>query len=341
MLIGNPDGFAPALLDWYDQHARSLPWRMPPGSQRRPDPYHVLVSEVMLQQTTVATVLARYHPFLEQFPDVAALAAAPEEDVLAASAGLGYYRRARSLHACSKALMERHGGIFPEAEEELRELPGIGDYTAAALAAIAFHQPAVVVDGNIERVTARAFAIEEPLPRGKKIIKEAAAAITPHERAGDFAQAMMDLGAGICRPKDPQCLLCPVRTYCAAQTRGIAADLPKKQPKADKKSVQGTMLVLTNKHDQVLCVRRPSEGLFAGMLGLPGGGWDGAPVPTVSTILHEKGAVEHILTHRRLNISVRYGVLTRRLPGTAWWSPEEARAAMPTLFKKALDRGLA
>lgn len=314
---------------------------MRPGSKKRPEPYHILVSEVMLQQTTVATVLSRYHPFLEQFPHVQALAQADEADVLAAWAGLGYYRRARSLHACAKAVVERFDGQFPQTEEELRSLPGIGDYTAAALAAIAFHQPAVVVDGNIERVTSRVFAIEDPLPGAKKKIKDAAASLTPDVAAGDFAQAMMDLGSSVCKPKDPQCLLCPVRAFCAAQSRGIQQELPRKTPKADKKFVQGTMLVLTNRRGEVLCVRRPGEGLFAGMLGLPGGGWDGAPIPKVSAILHEKGQVEHVLTHRKLMISVHAGILTRRLPGTEWCAPDEARAAMPTLFRKALDRGLA
>lgn len=337
---GRAEDFAPALLAWYDVHARTLPWRVPPGEARRADPYHVLVSEVMLQQTTVAVVEKRLPAFLDQFPDVFALAEAPEADVMAAWAGLGYYRRARSLHACAKAVMAEHDGVFPQTEEELKTLPGVGDYTSAAIAAIAFGKPAVVVDGNIERVTARVFAIDDPLPGAKKAVKTAAGKITPEVRPGDYAQAMMDLGARICRPKGPDCLLCPVRSFCCAQALGIEETLPKKAPKKEKKVVAGRMFVLRNDAGHVLCVERPGEGLFGGMLGLPGGGWDGREAPDVTAKLTEAGAITHVLTHRRLEIDVLTGPAGDQHPGGRWLPTDEAREAMPTLFVKALERAL-
>ncbi|MEL6576419.1 MAG: A/G-specific adenine glycosylase, partial [Pseudomonadota bacterium] len=206
-----------ALLDWYDVHARALPWRVGPAARaagERPDPYRVWLSEVMLQQTTVATVTPRFDAFLHRWPNVSALAAAPREDVLAEWAGLGYYARARNLHACAATVAERHGGRFPDTEDGLRALPGIGDYTAAAIAAIAFDRPAVVMDGNIERVMARLFAETEPLPGVKPTLKAHAAALTPQRRAGDHAQALMDLGATICTPKKPACGICPLMEAC-------------------------------------------------------------------------------------------------------------------------------
>lgn len=331
--------FAPVLLAWYDRQARALPWRMPPGGGR-PDPYHVLVSEVMLQQTTAQVVGSRFPQFLAQFPDLATLAEADDGDVMAAWAGLGYYRRARSLHACARVLVSDHGGTFPSTEEELRSLPGIGDYTAAAISAIAFDRPAVVVDGNIERVVARVFGIETPLPAGKKAIRKAASELSPQGRPGDFAQAMMDLGALVCRPRSPDCLLCPVRTFCRAAGTPLAESLPNKAPKRAKKEVYGTMVVLLDRRGRVLCEKRPPSGLFAGMLGLPGGGWDGRDVPEVAVKLRPAGSVTHILTHRRLEIEVLVGSCDGRDGDGQWLPAEEAAAAMPTLFRKALERGL-
>src|SRR5512143_2135282 len=215
---------AEALLAWYARERRHLPWRAEPGET--PDPYKVWLSEIMLQQTTVKAVLPRYALFLRTWPNVSALARADLGEVLAAWAGLGYYARARNLHACARAVVERHGGKFPASESELRALPGIGDYTAAAIAAIAFDVPAAPVDGNIERVIPRRFAIAEPLPQAKEEIRRRAREITPERRAGDFAQAMMDLGATICTPKKPACVLCPWNEDCAARARGEAETFP-------------------------------------------------------------------------------------------------------------------
>ena len=337
--MGTNDGFSDALLAWYDREARVLPWRQGPGEPLA-DPYHVLVSEIMLQQTTVATVLSRYGPFLEQFPNLQALAEAPEADVLAAWAGLGYYRRARALHACAKALMAEHDGVFPRDVKGLLSLPGIGDYTSAAIASIAFGQPAVVVDGNGERVVARVFESEAPLPGAKKELKARAGLLSPQERSGDYAQAMMDLGATICRPRAPQCMLCPVRSFCDARSSGDPERLPVKAAKKAKKEVRGQIFVLLNEADEVLCQQRADKGLLAGMLGLPGGGWDGAPLPPKPAGTVEAGGISHTLTHRQLEIDVLVArVLTSDIQGT-WMPVDEARAAMPTLFRKALERGL-
>lgn len=330
--------FGEVLLAWYDRHARTLPWRIPPGEARQADPYHVLLSEVMLQQTTVAVIRKRFGEFLEQFPTVAALAEAQEGEVTDAWAGLGYYRRARSLHACAKAIVEEHGGVFPQAEEDLRSLPGVGDYTAAAIASIAFGEPAVVVDGNIERIVARVALVTDELPKGKKVIKAAAAELMPGERPGDYAQALMDLGARVCRPKAPDCLLCPVRSFCKAAGTEYAESLPRKAPKREKKIVKGAIYVFTNEAGEVLCVRRPEEGLFARMLGLPGGGWDGSGVPPTDGFTH-RGGITHVLTHRRLEIDVYAGPVPEGIEGT-WLSADEARDSLPTLFVKALERGL-
>ncbi len=223
-----------ALLAWYDRHRRVLPWRAPPG--KRTDPYRVWLSEIMLQQTTVKAVAPYYARFLARWPDVQALAAAPLDDILKAWAGLGYYARARNLHACARAVVERHGGQFPQAENELRALPGIGAYTAAAIAAIAYDAPAMPVDGNIERVIARLYAVETPLPAAKPEIARLARALTPAHRSGDFAQAMMDLGATICTPKRPACALCPWNDGCAAQQRGDAEALPQRAAEARRRA---------------------------------------------------------------------------------------------------------
>ncbi|MEM9810606.1 MAG: A/G-specific adenine glycosylase [Pseudomonadota bacterium] len=333
--------FADDLLAWYDREARVLPWRVGPHDSGRQAPYRVLVSEVMLQQTTVAVVEKRYPEFLERFPDVRVLARADEADVTAAWAGLGYYRRARALHACAKAVVQDHDAVFPEDEATLRTLPGVGDYTSAAIAAIAFDAPAVVVDGNIERVMARVGLIDAPLPKGKKAIKAAAAARTPQKRGGDYAQALMDLGARICRPKAPNCLLCPIRDHCLAAASGDPERLPVKAPKKDKTTVYGRIFVFQNEDHQVLCVRRPAKGLFAGMLGLPGDGWDGSNTMTSKmTGFKDKGSVSHILTHRRLKIDVFVSAQQPQGIKGEWVSLDEAQASLPTLFVKALERAL-
>ena len=249
------------LLAWYDRNARALPWRAPPGAPLA-DPYRVWLSEIMLQQTTVATVRPRFAEFVARWGDVASLAAADEGEVMAAWAGLGYYSRARNLIACARTIVTDHGGRFPSEEAALRSLPGIGDYTAAAIAAIAFGRRAVVIDGNIERVVARLFAIETPLPAAKPLIRRHADTITPDRRAGDFAQALMDLGSGICTPRAPKCLLCPLQRDCRAAALGTPDAFPVKPPKAAKPQRSGTIFWL-EKDDRVLLVRRPPKGCWA------------------------------------------------------------------------------
>ena len=237
------------MLAWYDRHRRKLPWRA--GKGERPDPYRVWLSEIMLQQTTVRAVAPYYVRFLERWGDVRALAAAPIEEVLKAWAGLGYYARARNLHACARAVVERHGGVFPATEAELQLLPGVGSYTAAAIAAIAFDAPASPVDGNIERVMARLFAVERPLPGAKPELRRLAREVTPLRRAGDFAQAMMDLGATICTPKRPACALCPWNQSCAAFARGDAETFPRRTPKREGALRRGAAFVVAGR--TVIC----------------------------------------------------------------------------------------
>ncbi|MCA8931832.1 MAG: A/G-specific adenine glycosylase, partial [Rhodospirillaceae bacterium] len=252
-----------ALLAWYDRHCRRLPWRAEPG--RRADPYHVWISEIMLQQTTVAAVADYFVRFTQHWPTVADLAAAPLDDVLTQWAGLGYYARARNLHRCAQAVAAR-GGRFPETPQELQELPGIGPYTAAAVAAIAFDHPVVPVDGNVERVTARMFAIATPLPTAKPALRAAATAFAGNERPGDMAQALMDLGATVCTPRQPRCVLCPWQEACAARRLGIAAELPAKAAKPEKPLRRGTAYWLTDRDGAVWLRRRPERGLLGGMV---------------------------------------------------------------------------
>jgi A/G-specific adenine glycosylase len=263
-----------ALLGWYDKNARALPWRVSPEARKsgeRPDPYRVWLSEVMLQQTTVATVRPRFEAFLVRWPTIEALAAAPLDAVLSEWAGLGYYARARNLHKCAVAVAAL--GKFPDNEEALRALPGVGDYTAAAVAAIAFDRRAIVMDGNIERVAARLFAVETPLPKAKPELKSAIRSVWPQKRSGDFAQALMDLGAGVCTPRAPKCLLCPLTDHCEGRAKGIAETLPVKAKKAEKPVRRGIAYALVNDKGEVLFERRPEKGLLGGMLGLPGTAW--------------------------------------------------------------------
>ena len=260
-----------ALLDWYDRHRRVLPWRAAPG--QRSDPYRVWLSEIMLQQTTVKAVGPYYARFLARWPNVRALAAAPLDDVLKAWAGLGYYARARNMHACARAVVERHDGEFPQSEAELRALPGIGAYTAAAIAAIAFGARATPVDGNIERVIARLYAIDTPLPAAKPEIFRLASALTPARRAGDFAQAMMDLGATICSPKRPACALCPWNENCAAHARGDAETFPRRLPKREGVLRRGAAFVVCRADGFLLVRTRPAKGLLGGMTEVPTTEW--------------------------------------------------------------------
>ena len=334
-----------ALLHWYDRHARDLPWRNPPGSPLPSDPawpYRVWLSEVMLQQTTVAVVKPYFAKFVATWPTVEALAEADDAEVMSAWAGLGYYSRARNLVKCARAVAARGG--FPQTEAELRELPGLGPYTAAAIAAIAFGERAVVVDANVERVVARLFAIEEPLPGARKLIRERAEAITPPERAGDFAQAMMDLGSSICTTRDPKCLLCPLADMCEAQASDDPARLPVKAAKKPKPERNGRAYWI-ERDAQVWLVTRPGSGMLGGMRALPDDGWsaqaDGsgdAPLPGKGEPL---GAVRHVFTHASLTLELV------RLEGKPagegeWWPIERIEeAGLPTLYAKAARLALA
>jgi len=327
------------LLGWYRGHARKLPWRALPG-EPAPDPYRVWLSEVMLQQTTVAAVIPYFAKFLELWPTVEALAAAPEADVMAAWAGLGYYSRARNLIACARAVAEL--GRFPETEERLRALPGLGAYTAAAVAAIAFAKRAVVVDANVERVVARLFAIGEPLPGGKAAIRAAADSITPHEQAGDFAQAMMDLGATICTPRDPKCLLCPLARDCDGRASGDPARFPVKAAKKAKPERVGTAFWI-ERDRKVWLVTRPPQGMLGGMRALPDDGWsaraDGAGAPVGKW--RDAGAVKHTFTHFHLTLRLLEGSAVPAGEGE-WWPIERLEeAGLPTVFLKAARLALA
>ena len=327
------------LLAWYDAHARMLPWRARPGEA--PDPYRVWLSEVMLQQTTVAAVAPRFVAWTARWPDFASLAAADEAEVMAAWAGLGYYARARNLVAAARAVVAEHGGAFPRSEAALRTLPGLGAYTAAAIAAIAFDEPAVVVDANVERVVARLFAIDAPLPAARAAIRAAAAAITPQCRAGDFAQAMMDLGATVCTPRAPRCLLCPVRDHCAGYRTGDSARLPVKPPRRDRPRRFGTIFWL-GRGPEVLLVRRPPRGLLGGMRALPTGPWSDAPpgvegAPAGADWRLLEATVEHGFTHFDLQLALAVGQAAAHQPDEGEWWPIATldRAGLPTLFAKA------
>ena len=340
---------ASRLLAWYDRHRRTLPWRAPPGE--RTPPYLVWLSEIMLQQTTVATVGDYFRRFVERWPTVEALAEAPLDHVLSAWAGLGYYARARNLHACAQAVAERHGGRFPEDEAGLLALPGIGHYTAGDIRAIAFDQPASAVDGNVERVIARLYAIETPLPDAKTEIGARAAKLVPQSRAGDYAQAMMDLGATVCTPKSPRCVICPLMTNCLARKRGIAEELPRRAPKADKPTRRGLAFVLMRKDGAVLLRKRPPKGLLGGMDEVPSSAWrEGklslaealkeAPVPANWKVL--EGGVRHTFTHFHLELAVARAIATtaglaKLAPGAAWVTVDKmTERALPTVMRKII-----
>jgi len=329
-----------ALIDWYDREARGLPWRAPPGSAGRPDPYRVWLSEVMLQQTTTAHAAPYYAAFTKRWPTVGDLAAAEDGEVMAAWAGLGYYARARNLLACARAVARDHGGVFPDSEAGLLALPGVGAYTAAAVAAIAFDQAANVVDGNVERVMARLFAVQTPVPAARPELRRLAARFVTDERPGDWAQALMDLGATVCRPKSPLCDRCPVAFACQGLATGAPERFPVKTAKAERPRRMGHAYVLTDDQGRVALVRRPGKGLLGGMLGLPTSEWSAEPVPTppIPADWRLAGAIEHVFTHFSLDLRVHTATGT----GEFLWAPiDEARTGLPTVFRKALDRALA
>ena len=328
-----------ALIDWYDREARSLPWRAPPGSAGQADPYRVWLSEVMLQQTTTAHAAPYYAAFTTRWPTVGDLAAAEDGEVMAAWAGLGYYARARNLLACARAVARDHGGVFPDSEAGLLALPGVGAYTAAAVAAIAFDQAANVVDGNVERVMSRLFAVQTPVPAARPELRRLAAQFVTDERPGDWAQALMDLGATICRPKSPLCDRCPVAFACEALATGAPERFPAKTPKAERPRRSGHVYVLLDDQGRVALVRRPDKGLLGGMLGLPTSEWSAAPDPAlpIAADWREAGSVDHVFTHFSLDLTVHVATGDGEF---IWTPPKTARDALPTVFKKALDRAL-
>ena len=338
-----PARFADEILAWYDAHRRDLPWRAKPGET--PDPYAVWLSEIMLQQTTVRAVIPYYARFLARWPSVSALAQAPSEAVMQAWAGLGYYSRARNLHACAIAVAQDHGGAFPDTEAALRALPGIGDYTAAAVAAIAFGRRATVVDGNVERVMARLHAVETPLPKSRPLLRTLTDAVTPIARAGDFAQGMMDLGATVCTARSPACILCPVRALCAAAAHGTQAELPRRAAKAAAVYRRGAAFYVTDAQGNVLLRTRPPRGLLGGMVELPGTAWDpcAADAPPATASGRLAGRVTHVFTHFTLFLDVFAIDNVAALPsdareGSRWVAVGLVdNEALATLTRRALD----
>jgi A/G-specific adenine glycosylase len=354
-----PSASAAALLRWYDRHRRSMPWRAPPGDS--PDPYRVWLSEVMLQQTTVAAVTPRFLRFLDRFPTVEALAAAPEAEVMEEWAGLGYYARARNLHACAKRVAAL--GSFPRDVGGLRALPGVGAYTAVAVAAIAFGAPLVPLDGNVERVVARVFAVEEALPAARRRLAALAQGFAGdpvmRARPADFVQALFDLGATICTPRAPACALCPWRGGpCAAEARGIQETLPRKAAKRARPVRHGVHFLLADGEGRILLRRRPPEGLLGGMLEIPGTPWREVPWAEAEALAHAPplppdlswrrlpGTARHGFTHFELTLALYAASLPgpgrghpsvpALAPGCEWRPAEAARGALPTAMRRAL-----
>jgi len=350
-----PDTVA-ELLAWYDEESRDLPWRY--RKRTRPDPYRVWLSEIMLQQTTVKAVIPYFERFVGLWPTVHDLAAAEREEVLAAWAGLGYYSRARNLHQCAVIVSQDHNGRFPRDEAKLLELPGIGPYTAAAIAAIAFGRKATPVDGNIERVVSRLFAFDGPLPASKSELKRLAETLTPSRRPGDFAQAMMDLGATICTPKRPSCLMCPIQSDCHGHAKGIAGALPVKTRKGERPERFGMAFVALREDGCVLLRRRPDAGLLGGMLEVPSTPWidtrlatsslmRSAPVDTHWWQVREE--VQHTFTHFRLSLVAVRALVPHDASLTFWAEPERChwvprkeldRRELPSVMKKVLQAAL-
>lgn len=339
------------LLNWYDANGRDLPWRVKGGNYA--EPYHVWLSEIMLQQTTVQTVAPYFLEFLRRWPSVGELAAAPLDDVLHAWQGLGYYARARNLHKCAKELASQHAGVFPMSEAELRALPGIGPYTAAAIAAIAFDRPATVVDGNVERVMSRLYAVETELPQAKPELYAFADALTPAKRSGDYAQALMDLGATVCTPRKPQCARCPWSVACVARSRNDAESFPRRAPKPERPTRLGSVLWIEDGDGRVLIRRRPEKGLLGGMMEVPSSPWQAEPIGSQAAYAHAPidvppalwrllpGTVTHTFTHFHLILDVRRCLLPVVQPISdaqlQWCAPQDfGDYAFPTVMKKVI-----
>lgn len=344
-----PPAIVRPLLTWYDRHRRRLPWRALPGET--PDPYRVWLSEIMLQQTTVPVVGPYFERFVRQWPSVRDLAAAGVDDVTRLWAGLGYYARARNLHACARAVVERHGGRFPDQEAALRELPGIGPYTAAAVAAIAFDRQATAVNSNIERVVARLFRVETPLPRAKAELRRLAATLTPLERCGDYTQALMDLGSAVCAPRSPKCAVCPIAEMCAGHRAGMAADLPRRAAKAERPRRHGVAFWAISDDDVVLLRRRAPRGLLGGMMEIPTTAWRAAPwsrreavaaAPSRAKWRALPGVVRHGFTHLELELIV-YAARLRKSAAAGIWYPVDrlGDAGLPGLMRKVARHALA
>ena len=334
------------LLAWYDRHARVMPWRVSPADQRRgvrPDPYRVWLSEIMLQQTTVAAVRAYFLRFTELWPTVSDLAAAQDAQVMGEWAGLGYYARARNLLKCARVIVDEYGGEFPRSHAQLLTLPGIGPYTASAIAAIAFDQPETVVDGNVERVMARLFAVETPLPAAKPELTELARHLTPDVRPGDYAQAVMDLGATVCTPKSPACGICPWMDGCKGRAQGIAANLPNKTPKKAKPTRRGIAYVARRDDGAFLLETRPDKGLLGGMLGWPGTDWSDSapdPDPPLDADWREMdGEVRHTFTHFHLRLTVKLATVRDDAPDRGTFLPRAdfRPSDLPTVMRKVYD----
>lgn len=337
------NNFRKKVLSWYDRHRRAMPWRVAKG--QKPEPYHVWMSEIMLQQTTVVTVGPYFQKFIERWPTVHDLAKAKRDDVMHEWAGLGYYARARNLHKCAQVVSQDHDGQFPDDQEELKKLPGIGDYTGAAITSIAFDKPANVVDGNIERIMARIHALTEPMPDSKKKLKELAGELADKrkDRPGDYAQALMDLGATICTPKSPKCVLCPIIDMCDGRKKGIAEELPAKKPKGKKPQKHGQVFWISNDNDEVLFVRRDEKEMLGGMLGLPTTKW----IKTSEKQSSKKGykktklAVFHSFTHFDLKLDIymakhENGAIPPEKDPIWVASSKIGELGLPTLFSKVV-----
>ncbi|MEX0349328.1 MAG: A/G-specific adenine glycosylase [Paracoccaceae bacterium] len=335
-----------ALLNWYDTHAREMPWRVGPAKRAagiRPDPYRVWLSEVMLQQTTVAAVTDFFQRFTRRWPSVGDLAAARDADVMGEWAGLGYYARARNLLKCARVVADELDGVFPDRYDDLLKLPGVGPYTAAAIASIAFDRPETVMDGNVERVMARLYDLHDPLPGSKPALKAYATGLTPQERPGDYAQAVMDLGATICTPKSPACVICPVMDICAARFAGTAPDLPRKSPKKPKPTRYGYAYLARLENGAWVLERRPDKGLLGGMLGWPGPEWSETPdatPPFPGDWTELPGEVRHTFTHFHLILRLRVATLSQAptARGIEVIAKHQFRPGdLPTVMRKAHD----